>query len=393
MECGSFFYPFAFDLYTDDNLADNLLSVPHDKKVLLWAHEAVQQAVIQRAIDLVHTFGMEHRVFWLFQPSHQIGNRWKTRLADRLFFIDLDLLLLELQINVCQTSQPNVQWNACSNRFLFPTGKPNRPNRIRLLYKFELANLLTRCDWSLFVDEPTWNQSRQLLPELTDEEFDHYVEAHNRNLDNLNIFQFNDHSNHSHGYPFDGNLYANTSFRVISETQAMDTAVVSEKTWITMANNVPFILIAYPNNLQYLKYRGYQTFENYLPIPHYDSIQDQESRLDAVVTNTKFWLEHIQQQQQHIRCDVQHNSNLLKQDVVDAISQAHQLLRALDEPDRSIFSMIPLSPEQQIWTLFYYNIKAPDWPDCYLEDNFKDLPFDIQHECQQEFGYIPPNRR
>lgn len=392
MECGPFFYPFAFDLYAHESLADNLLSVPHDKKVLLWAHEAVKQSVIQRAIDLVQTLGMEHKVFWLLQPSHQISNRWKTRLADRLFLIDLDLLLLELQVRVCRTSQPNLQWNAHANRFLFPTGKPNRPNRIRLLYKFDLANLLPQCDWSLFVDEPTWNQSRQLLPELTDEEFDQYVKNHNRNLDGLAIFNFKDNSNHSHGYPFDGNLYANTSFRVISETQAMDAAVISEKTWITMANNVPFILIAYPDNLQYLKYRGYQTFENYLPVPHYDSIQDQELRLDAVVTNTKFWLQNIHKQQENIRSDVQHNSNLLQQDIVDTINQTRQLLRALDEPDRSVFSIIPLSPEQHIWSLFYYNIKAPDWPDCYLEENFKDLPFEIQHECQQEFGYIPRHR-
>jgi len=39
------------------------------------------------------------------------------------------------------------------------------------------------------------------------------------------------------------------------------------------------------------------------------------------------------------------------------------------------------------WHDFYTNIKDPSWPECPTEDDFVNLPHDIQNECQTVFGY------
>lgn len=41
------------------------------------------------------------------------------------------------------------------------------------------------------------------------------------------------------------------------------------------------------------------------------------------------------------------------------------------------------------WISFYEQIKGPNWPDCYKEDDFGNLPDWIQKECIEVHGYNP----
>lgn len=45
------------------------------------------------------------------------------------------------------------------------------------------------------------------------------------------------------------------------------------------------------------------------------------------------------------------------------------------------------------WQEFYQQIRDPSWPDCVAEEDFITLPKHVQHECQQQFGYIPGQYR
>ena len=365
--------------------------VPSDRAIILWSLETVDEGMLHHAIKYMQAHGLADRTFWLLQPSHQYSKNLLDLLGQNAYQIDLDLLALNLHLTECKSSVLNHCWQADTGRFLFLTGKPNRPNRVRLLWKFSQAGLLGQADWSLFVDDHTRDPSRQYVPELDDIQFDQFATQHNRNLDGIEIHHCTAESNHSNGYPFDGQLYSRSSFRVISETMMMDKPIISEKTWITVANRMPFIMSGYPNNLEYLRESGYRTFENYLPVPEYDLIQDTEDRLDAVVENTKFWLDNIQNQKAEIAKDIEHNYQLLNHNIEKNIQAIKNLSAAIKEPDRSIYSLVPLGIEQYGWIAFYNSVKDPSWPDCLVEQNFKDLPIEIQHECITQFGYNPKN--
>lgn len=41
------------------------------------------------------------------------------------------------------------------------------------------------------------------------------------------------------------------------------------------------------------------------------------------------------------------------------------------------------------WAEFYREIRDPAWPDCATENNFVNLPDQIQKECMEQFGYVP----
>tara|TARA_R110000868_G_scaffold409539_1_gene695243 strand:- start:85 stop:1152 length:1068 start_codon:yes stop_codon:yes gene_type:complete len=205
----------------------------------------------------------------------------------------------------------NAQWNSNAIKFLILNGKPGRLNRIRLLWK--LKELLSKAIWSLHVHSGTWQESHDMLPELTDQQFTDFVKQYNNNPDQVKII-FQENSLHYGGIPFDAELYANSLFRIITETdfhtQKNIQPWLTEKTFITMLNNMPFILAGDRGSVNKLKHMGFKTFENFLPIPNYDNIENSEEKLDAIVTNTHFWINEMKNKEE-IQQDITSNYNRL----------------------------------------------------------------------------------
>ena len=201
----------------------------------------------------------------------------------------------------------NKEWNRHANKFLILNGKPGRPHRIRLLWK--LKNYLDKAVWSLHVHSGTWQESHSWVPELTDQEFSEFVLRYNNNPDRVKIV-YQENSLHYGGIPYDVSLFQNSLFRIITET-TFDTNKdalpwLTEKTFITMLNHQPFIVAGDRNSLIKLKKLGFKTFENFLPIPNYNDIENIEEKLDAIVINAKFWISGMQRKDE-IRKDVDHN--------------------------------------------------------------------------------------
>ena len=69
----------------------------------------------------------------------------------------------------------------------------------------------------------------------------------------------------------------------------------------------PFVFAGYPEQFNYIKSFGLRTFEEYMLIKNYAFIQDEEDRLDAVVANTKYFMENYKQHKEEIQKDVEHN--------------------------------------------------------------------------------------
>jgi len=211
-----------------------------------------------------------------------------------------------------KTKNPlNPSWNQDATKFLVLTGKPHEVNRIRLLWKLSQQNLLEKSIWSLLVHKGTWHKSRELLPELSDQQFENFIQQYNRKADDAKI-NFQKNSLHYLGIPYDVNLYKQSLFRVIPDTRfrTTDRPMVTDKVYFTIFNRLPFIMAGDTGSIKWLKDQGFKTFEQYLPNHDYDDITDSETRLDAIISNCKYWSEGMKDKEQ-IQKDVEFNFNHL----------------------------------------------------------------------------------
>jgi hypothetical protein len=229
-----------------------------------------------------------------------------------IIFIDYFLWRVYSKVVLEQKCQVSTEWNSQSNQFLFLTGKPNKIQRLRLLYKLSKENLLTSATWSLLLSDNHDDIDRSLIPELNNQEFIAFLEKYKNNPDDIKPDYQSRGELHYGGLPYNHGLYKSALFRVISETYFFShynwVPWITEKTWITILNRVPFIMAGDSGTLQRLRDKGFKTFDNYQLISNYDTIRLQEKRLDAIVTNTKHWISNMKDKDQ-ILADVEHNFN------------------------------------------------------------------------------------
>ena len=78
-------------------------------------------------------------------------------------------------------------------------------------------------------------------------------------------------------------LWQRSLWHVVTETVFYDPKLhLTEKTFKPIVSQRPFVLVAAPGNLAYLRSYGFQTFDHWID-ESYDMIQDPDLRLDAIV--------------------------------------------------------------------------------------------------------------
>ena len=230
-------------------------------------------------------------------------------------------------------------WNPASEKFLFLGGIPSRVNRIKLLSKFYDANMLENAEWSFFkpITAEDATVCRSIMQHYSDYEYDEFLRVCERSIDNL----YKDSISYSRisgkqwlddptilNKPFlqdpnyiDPSVFRNTAISIISEggIDALGAGIdgtpfnskfLTEKTWRTIVNRHPFILADTPERFEFVKSLGLRTFENYMQIPNYAYISDDDERLDAIVTNTQYFLNTYQHRQHEIAQDIEYNFQL-----------------------------------------------------------------------------------
>lgn len=294
-----------------------------------------------------------------------------------------------------------------TNKFLFLLGKPAKPNRIRLLKKFVDADLINQCDWSFinFKNQIRLNRRlREQLPELSDASFNSFVQTYKRDLDQVQIYKdFKEFELNSMYY--DVGIYRNTDFSIIAETTFSNKPVVNpwvtEKTWKTILNHHPFIFAGDVGGLAYIRSLGFETYDHMLAVPHYDEISNIEDRLNAIVINTRYWLENDFHQEQ---IEIAHfNLTRLKElykENLDKIlnfqldhNMLHIPLESFIRTGSRYFGYSEQARQDELFVKFYNNIKDPDWPEVAKESDFDVLPEHVQNECINVFGYSPQKRK
>ena len=389
------FYPYQTWLaigQTRDQLIKNiycdLKTFPTDKTVLVVCYEYWSIEDIKHMVSAVTSEFTKHRLLWVFSESMFFND---VAVIDSLgieyIFIDIDTLYLHFEINVFKTSTLNNKWNNNTGKFLFLTGKPDRSNRIKLLYTMYQRGMLDQVVWSFFTNQQLEHRCRQLLPGVSDLEYKKFVNVCHRYADDLVPEQHKNSQLILDGVRFNSDMYQQTSFRVISETQMKGVAILTEKTWTTIANNHPFIMAGSPGLLTFLNHYGFETYTDDLLYPDYDLEQNEDQRFELVIKNANYWLETISSK--HINEKTKHNAQLLDKFIQDNVKKLKEIYKQVGQPDLELFRLFSGPTNTSKWINFYYAVKDPQWPDCYDERDFFKLPKQIQDECCQTFGYVP----
>jgi hypothetical protein len=321
---------------------------------------------------------------------HVILDSWfldeKLNIDAPITFVDF-LLFMTCSENNKQKLVGIDNWNFNASKFLFLTGKWDKIQRIRLFYKLQQAGLITEevCEWSLFAVDKSIISS-EYVPELNNslQEFlkvyVRYPDKYSRNIEKTQCG----------GVFYNPQLFQNSLFRLISETYFSNNnkPVITEKTWDTIFNRLPFIIAGNVNTLRRLRDMGFKTFDQYL-ITEYDNITTKEERLNAIVANTKHWIKNLRQFKDQVNADIEHNKKRLDELYLKNLAQIEQLitgyklnLTPLDIVDTHSYMMSSFNFKK------WYNLrKGSDWPDCRFERDLYTLPDRIKAECEK-FGYV-----
>ena len=279
-------------------LAEDLTSVDRIFVSDLWEAHEIPKSIFHKNSVLI-----EKKI-----PLTLILNSWAKHFTVPncdVLYVDYFLWRTYNEIVNHKKSQINPAWNYNSDKFLCLTGKPHKINRIGLLHLLHTRNLTKHAITSLFVYSGNRYKTRNILPQLSDSEFDSFVTTYNHSPDNPAItVQARDI--HYGGIPYNADLFANTKFRIISETHMRkEPAWITEKTWITILNRQPFLIAGDRGICAKLSAMGFKTFDEYLVTP-YDHIINPQQRLEAMCNNITHWLNDGLPQNLVVN-DIEHN--------------------------------------------------------------------------------------
>jgi hypothetical protein len=349
---------------------------------------------------------------WKIFLLANVANKNKNdRLAlaqfDDILYIDYFAYRTCEEILIHNKSPVMYRWPKHTDKFLFLTGTLSRHNRVRLLYKLIEAGLKDKCNYSLPLESNDAEIIRihSFLSELSRSDLDNFLQTYSCQLDKTIII---DHD----PILYQASIYAQTCFSLVSETSFTSTTspFVTEKIYKAILNKHPFILAGDTNSLSYLNNLGFVTFEKFLPVRNYDLIDNAENRLDALVTNTKYFVCNIKNNADEIEEMVIHNADNLKKlhkilelDIMSFISKnqlalsRHQLINTsytiYTMPDSLLVpeQVTKLTIKDKNFYNFYMKVKDKSWPDCVKESDYGNLPDSIKHELCTVFGYVEEN--
>jgi hypothetical protein len=201
------------------------------------------------------------------------------------YFVNYFLVKVWLEEIYFKNNGTDKRWNSSSQQFLFLTGKPCKINRIRLLWLLFNSGALKHARWSFFSDYPNMNTCREYLDNLNDQQYQTFLKNFKKTLD---IDCYN--KTHYNSYNYNKTLYQDSLFAIVSETYFDRLYVhpwVTEKTWIHIANKLPFIMAGEHKTNQLLENMGFDNFTNYMAVQNFDN-PDVENYLQP----TYFKLEH-----------------------------------------------------------------------------------------------------
>lgn len=219
--------------------------------------------------------------------------------------VNCEVIPFNFYLHTVWNSYKNKQlkdYNPSTGKFLFLGGVPDRDNRIGLLYNLYKQDLLKNAEWSFF---PPWTETQKensLKYFSCSNDYENFVKFAARGVDNLY-----DSSKHygtgkiplatewtNDSAWIDPTIFHETSLSLISEGHPGDennnSEFATEKIYRAFVQGHPYLLAANPSIFKHLKDLGFKTFENYFPVQDYATVYPEETRLEKLIENLKYFL-------------------------------------------------------------------------------------------------------
>jgi hypothetical protein len=214
--------------------------------------------------------------------------------------------------STANNQQTSMLWNNSKFKGLLLTGKSNKIQRLLPLQQLIDANLLNNqtLEWSFFYIEQNKSDIKTIL-NFSEEQFQNFISKVSRNPDSINDLKYKERFDYD-GFPYDHNLYKNTSWSLISETSVnLGSHWITEKTYRAIINKHPFIFFGQPNTEKFLRENGYHTFDYCYPY-QYDNIENTKDRITTAIQNIKFLRKNWNKLDfNRINTDIEHNYEIL----------------------------------------------------------------------------------
>lgn len=229
--------------------------------------------------------------------------------------IKLPAFLLKTAYQMETGQLVNDKWNYNSDKALILTGKAHNPNRIGLLVELVRAGILKNHIYSFFPPKEVEykRQTIETFRKVCDWDYSEFCKEYENNPDDIDI-RNNEEDMHYSGFPYSPTLFSETLISVISETNYSDNGNnpdFSEKTYKAIINRHPFLMLNQADSFPLLKQYGFYTFEDYMKIYDYDSIEDPFIKNKVVIQNLNYFIENYKKLQNEIDKKIEHNYNLM----------------------------------------------------------------------------------
>lgn len=249
--------------------------------------------------------------------------------------IPFEILYTSYHLRISFNILPSIQHTIAkvpNDKFLFLGGVPTRMNRIWLLSKLYDSNMLQKGEWSFFVPVSQEDQDycRNLLSHYSDDEYAAFLQACTRSVDEKYkkvIKYFRDYAAYKESdfeewskiihtswwknpVFIDPEIYNRTCLSIISEGENCwtdDYNFITEKVWRAIIYKHPFLFAGHPEQFNYIKQLGFETFEKYMLIENYAIVEDQKERLEYIVDNVEYFLKNRFAYEKQIQQDIEHN--------------------------------------------------------------------------------------
>lgn len=207
----------------------------------------------------------------------------------------------------------NLAFNPNATKFLFIPGKPYKYHRIRpIFYLYQKGLLNDNCEWSCYTNHSMRELVYEYVSELNFEEYDTFLRSVTRQLDTIDV-TMSTGSYHYNGFPIDSSLYSTTKCSLISETnfnQPQRSKFITEKTWRTVCNKHPFVLLEHAETYRFLESLGIDTFQYAVLHPSNTLLGDNENILIKCMENILFMLKHTSGLEDRLHASTEHNYKL-----------------------------------------------------------------------------------
>lgn len=252
-------------------------------------------------------------------PVIVILNSWfrNTELCNKIeipyLFFDIFALEVFLKLFKHKLSPINETWSYNKNNsFLMLIGKPHIPHRLLILYKLVKEGCIdktsTNYTFKINKNNDTYAELKALMQgTLTHKELYYFIRQYEKDLD-LEFDKDKTEDFHYTGIPYNVNIFKNSNFQIILESYCNidHRPFITEKTWISIVNKMPFIMTPNSGACKLLENLGFNNFTNFLPYKHYN----QPFNLYETIENIKFWNSKIQIYKDEIKLATEYNYNI-----------------------------------------------------------------------------------